>query len=307
MAQIDPRALRVLRKKSRLNQAQLADLVGVSKRQVAEWERTQKDRPPVSIRAANLKRLCALLGVTEAQITGEERLDASQDDLRLHQFSVRLSSMSRLNYELIEKEYGISREHLVEAAPMLFMVLARQSLAWREQQLEQLCSALHVVQENGLELITATVGGELDQLEEELEREVQAVRNEEILTPSSMDPIHKINFSNRFADYLMGTAASSDITFDLHGPISEFPDHLVCPDTLREICGGASAVQMPRAAYALVTGNVSLADIPEELCGPESSEERCEWLAQRAPEFTGDAHWGYSFGEDEVPGMRIYL
>ena len=308
MAQIDPRALKVLRKKSRLNQAQLADLVGVSKRQVAEWERERGDSPPVSIRTANLKKLCGVLRATEAHLTGEEPLlESAQGDLPSHQLSVRISSIGRLNYELIEEQYDVSRQQLIEAAPMLFMLLARQSLSWRARQLESLKTAVKAIQEQGEAFIAPEILDSYVGMVEGLEREEQAIGREEVLTPSSPDLDYRLDFSNRFADYLIRTAMTSDIMVDLHGPISVFPDYLVCPGALREICGGASAAQMPRAAYALVAGAVSLAEIPEELRGPEGSEDRSEWLAQRAPEYTGGAEYGYSFCEDRFPSMSIYI
>ena len=253
----------------------------------------------------NLKKLCRVLGVTEPQLTGEERLpEGSQGDLPLHQFSVRLSSKSRLNYELITAQYGISKEQLVEAAPLLFMVLARKSLAWREEQLDGLLNAVQVFRESGAGFMGDEAREALEETAEECEREIQAVRDEEILAPSSTDAELGVSFSNRFADYLIGTAKPGDVAFGLLGPISVFPDYLVCPEALRAICGGENAAQMPRAAVSLVTGKVTIAEIPEELCDPERMEDRSEWLAKFAPELTSGAQ--YKFEKNEIPSITFF-
>ena len=305
MPKIDPRVIRTLRKKNKLTQGQLAEKLSVSKRQVAEWEREREGAPPVAIREDNAQKLSRLLRATMEQLAGvEPLLTGPNEESPKQQFTVRLTQQSRLNYDLAERRYGVSRDRLIEAAPMLFALLARQSLEWREEQLERHRKAIELLQEADQAFVPSEVAESyLELTTHALDQEEEDLRNGNVFTSSRPDLDEQLHYGNRFADYLIAVARTIDITFDLSGPISGFPEYLVSPHTLREICGGPEAPQKGRAAYALASGLVKLSDIPADLLGDDASPQRSDWIAGRAPDL--DAGLNYSFEEGELPGIEV--
>lgn len=305
MQHIDSRVIKTLRKKNRLTQGQLAEKLGVSKRQVAEWERERDGAAAVTMRDENAQKLGQLFRVTKEQLAGKEPLATGPgDEAPKQQLTVRLSSQSRLNYDLVERRYGVSRDKLIEAAPMLFAVLARQSLEWRKEQLELLESAVTVLQESNEAFIPPEVGEDyLEFAAQAHAREEGALIEEEVFTPSQPDLDHQLHFGNRFADYLMAASGNVDIAFDLSGPISLFPDCLVSTQTLQDICGGPDAPMKARAAYALASGSARLSDVPAGLMNDDASIQRSEWIAGKAADLGEDDQ--YTFEVGEYPGIEV--
>ena len=305
MQTIDPRVIRTLRKKNKLTQGQLAEKLGVSKRQVAEWERERKGAPPVAIRDDNAQKLGQLFRVTKEQLAGKEPFPTGQHgDAPKQQITVRLTHQARLNYDLVERRYGVSRDKLIEATPMLFALLARQSLEWREEQLERHRKAIGLLQEADEAFVPPEiVESYVEFSTHALDHEEEALKEGEIFTPSRPDLNDQLHFGNRFADYLISASKNADIAFDLSGPISLFPDNLVLTHALQELCGGPDAPEKDRAAYALASGAVKLSDIPADLLSDDVSVQRSEWIAARAPVL--DAGLRYAFEEGELPGIEI--
>ena len=130
--QIIPERLVTLRKRLGLSQQSLAEQAGLSRRQIAALEKPLKDKEQRVSRANTLKALALALRVKREVLTGLADMPAEKQETE--EIIVRLTPLALLNYDRIKRRYGVSRDEIIEAAPLLFTILAEQSLKAREDK-----------------------------------------------------------------------------------------------------------------------------------------------------------------------------
>ena len=137
---IDPKRLKELRKRKRLSRAELADKSRISERQIARLESGAAAKSKARDKTVN--DLARVLGVEPGVLTGETMMpQASASPLgeggRSRQVSAQLLSEVSLAYALLKKRYGVSLTTLVNAAPLMFVLLAEGSFVWRREKLKE--------------------------------------------------------------------------------------------------------------------------------------------------------------------------
>ena len=125
---INPRSLKALREARKLTQEKLAEKAGLSKRVVAACEDSSRDSRP---REATAVKLAKALGVSVSALS-EEQVDLQPHE-RPEPTTVRMTDIARENYQLIKEKYDVSRDEVVEFAPIMFAILAEMSLEWRRR------------------------------------------------------------------------------------------------------------------------------------------------------------------------------
>jgi transcriptional regulator with XRE-family HTH domain len=132
MKKINPQSLKHLRNRKGWSQKELATRTGMGKRRLVELEDCSVQFHDV--RDSNFEDLCKALGATEAQLRGEEPIT---DPLPVNYVTLRskISTIAQMNYDLIEAQYGIETDQIVQLAPLMFAILVEDSFTWRKQQL----------------------------------------------------------------------------------------------------------------------------------------------------------------------------
>lgn len=134
--------LKFLRMEKSLNRQELSDKSKVSTKTLERWEKGVVRTKPHD---NELEKVANVLGVKvfdfiytdlenqKEKLKEDEKLWEAQGLLKTSYLS---SIKTRLDYELVEQEYGVSKEQLYNLAPLLFTVLAEQSLKWRADRLK---------------------------------------------------------------------------------------------------------------------------------------------------------------------------
>lgn len=125
---INPSSLKTLREARKLTQEKLAEKAGLSKRVVAACEDSSRVSQP---REATAVKLAKALGVSLAALS-EEQADLQPYE-RAEPTTVRMTDIARENYQRIKEKYDVSRDEVVEFAPIMFALLADMSLEWRKR------------------------------------------------------------------------------------------------------------------------------------------------------------------------------
>lgn len=157
---LDPVALSVLRKGRRLTQQDLADKAKLSKRVVAECERLESQTRP---RRSTIEALAKALSVKVEEFCvkaapGPEGAGAGDSKTRtvpargrvvvegsvldhanrIEATTVRISSIAKENFVVLKDKYGVTRDEVVEFAPVMFAMLAEMSLERRRRNYPKL-------------------------------------------------------------------------------------------------------------------------------------------------------------------------
>ncbi len=138
---INTNTLRTLRKRRGWSQAVLAEKCGCRPEQISRWERSESSTPRYRLRTA----LAKALGVEWKDLTrplpddGRKAGDAQREKVQLN---VRIDQRERNALSLVCLRYGVQPAEVVTLAPLLFLITAEQSLAWRRRNLGALDEVL---------------------------------------------------------------------------------------------------------------------------------------------------------------------
>ena len=296
--QIDPKRLRHAR--GRLSRAQLAKKSHVSERQIRRLEDTRPEKRNGRTHAHTLDRLAKTLRVEPGVLTGELPLPdsgraATTPDAMRTQIGAQIAPKARLAYDLARHRYGVSVTEIINMAPLFFVLLAEDSLAWRREKLEEAGEAIRRLDQIGDEawgplfLMATTVAEYPDSWERESIDKADIFGEQPFSDTATVpDDLHE---GNPFASYLR-EAANTLKPADGAGVVGvedgefgfmRFPDYNVCRGELDNFTNGSF-----KARTALEQGFVRLSDIPQELMEEDAGEKRAEWLEEKIPDIYMD-------------------
>ena len=289
---IIPQRLRKARLDQNLSRKALAERARVSERQIQRLE--DPEQASRNVRNHTVTQLADALGVGTEQLTGVRPMS---DDTQTVRIGPALVPGVALAYELIERRYKVTLGEVINMAPLLFAVVAEQSLAWRNVEAERINDAAdRLVKLASSRMRVALHGGNAVN---EVGHEWEAISRPDLFNdpfPADYDFFPDEDWDgNPSADYLRmlveelepfwGELGDSDAgpgrirfeTYDRTGAVApRVPQYSVCGDDLHEIAEPHSD-----ALYALHAGDAHLSDIPNELLADEAAEERRAWLEDR--------------------------
>ena len=289
--EINPQSLRALREAKRLSRRQLAAKSRVSERQLARLESSRK-----AVRSTTFKRIAEALGTDSKKLSGAsplQRAPAPPEDVHV---GLRVSPKLRLAYDLVRLRYGPTRKQIVELAPLLFVLLAEGSLAWRKKRVGEVDELVHRLHELGKDSQLYFAKYVEDVCEAPVEVEKTSIRSADVLgdTVRGEDYLYQ-RFTEDdlygvvpFADYLCNLAEDMGIEgivdfcpndFDAtvgYDTIWGAEPYQVCRDRLAELTGGSKY-----ARWALLYGDVQLSNVPQDLLEPGAKDARVAWLESK--------------------------
>lgn len=293
MAIIDPNCLRNLRRSRKLTRGDLAERSRVSARTIQRLEDARQGGK--GARENTLHKLAKALRVESGVLTGElpppDAGKARAPDPERVQLGALVMPDVRLAYDLAKRRYGVSAAEIISMAPLFFVLLAEQSLAWRREKLGEACEAVdrldQIKDEAGYRIFPGLAADALQKVELEAESIAKADlfgkviddggRFAEPFEPSELNP---------FAGYLCKLAGDldkrgtvdADRDFIRFGSPPKFPVYSICHDDLVGITNGSE-----RADVTLQFGGARITEIPEELMAEDAGEKRAKWLEDRLP------------------------
>ena len=290
---IDPKRLKQLRKGKRLTRSGLAEKSKISERTIARLE-SETGRATVA-RERTVNELGKALGVEPGVLIGELPLPDGTERMRpeggrRRQVSAQLQPNASLAYALIKRRYDLGLTTLVNAAPLMFVLLAEGSFVWRREKAEEAVEASNALRGLGLGNRNFWIAAQRTEdavMEEEDSIGRRDVFGEDLFEQDFFDEGYDSGTHNPFADYLRALARKIDDPeiveigedIEARGPLKNFPDFTICNGDMNVFTGGDA-----RLSFALRIGWLRADSIPEDLLAEDALEKRQEWLEEQIPE-----------------------
>ncbi len=278
---INVKTLELILREKGFSQKALSDRAGVSaktiSRIIAGEERNSN---------TTTAKIAKALGVSP------EELAASPADKELREIKAKqrafvssrtiidLNGQANIHFDLVSARYGISSQAQIEAAPLLFTILAEMSFADRRKRLGDFREALSAASAASLPHLQGGIEIADYKMERVLDKEEASIEAKDLSGTS-------INGANEYEDwwveddlfvgFLKRLASGDDGSLiDIGGGTATNIEYWILQDDLSRITGGHDF-----ASEALRLGRVRVRDIPSNLLGEETADARIAWLADR--------------------------
>lgn len=292
---IDPESLKALRAQKEWSRQKLADESKVSARQIA---RIEASKTSVAVRENTVIRLSRALRVDREVLVGNKPLDPVQPVPQMNadiQLGTRISPQVRLAYDLVRHRYGPNHRDIINLAPLLFVLLAEGSLAWRRQyvdEVEEVMDRLSAFGEKRSHLyftyhqanLECGFWAEKESIDAaDLRGDTLRNRNDNNLDFAD-EALYEVT---PFADYLCKFSEDLGISgiVDFGSGVADDPwgtePYQICRNELNKITGGSKY-----ARWALEHGDVRLSEIPKELMPEQAKDSRIDWLENKLSDKT---------------------
>ncbi|RNJ50932.1 helix-turn-helix domain-containing protein [Methylocystis hirsuta] len=270
--QINPERMAALRTKRGLSQKELARKMNVDVGTVSRWERGKSKR----IRRDAFGKLCSALDVAQDEICGDGPLPENRTESRepqKGQMNLSVDAACRNALSLVALRYRVTRQQIVEAAPLLFFIAAEKSLQERCKRLDALQAAADAVYEAYPPHLP--IPASVD--EETLECERRSIEAHDLFGSIVTDNVNvgahyaegwDEGESNSLTVFLKASLAdvSDSATFE-HWQPGLWPRYEICAEEAAKVVGGDA-----KATRAILDGAAALHEMPKA-----SPQERAEW------------------------------
>ncbi|WP_306006996.1 helix-turn-helix domain-containing protein [Aquicoccus porphyridii] len=274
MTRINPGRLSALLDQYSGSQKELAAAIGTNVGTLSRWK-TGKIR---SLRSDKLAGLCEALGVTPAEICAEGPLAetaGARGATRRDQISMVLDTACRNALALVARRYGVTRQQIVEVAPLLFTIMAEQSLKERREQLQELKEALGEIEGSAPRHLRNRLRASWDSDDQELlEAEESSIEQRDLFAVRVGHWDENSAKDNPFARFL--NARLSETGLPKEGTVAwdddDAPRYGVGIEELVDILG-----EDENARRLILDGKVALAEMPGDI-RKATQDERAEWV-----------------------------
>lgn len=280
MAIMNGKALAEARRKKGLTQIELSEATKpkVDVSTISRIERGKSNR----IRPHTLNTLAQALDVAPDSLC--PRAEAERETMKL-----RVEAAARNAFTLVARRYGVSREQIVESAPLLFFIAAEQSLKQRQEHLACLRASADALTGAQHAIPHMTHHWPID--EEAFESEERSIKERDLfgtkVLNDSQQFMEDIEFysaesiQNPFVRFLrdkLVEVGSTESAESVSWPPSIWPSYEICADEAAVIVGGDT-----KAARAILCGAAALHEMPKG-----SPQQRAEWAQAEFDREYGD-------------------
>lgn len=280
---INGECVRAFRTKRGLSQKELAGRVKVDAGTVSRWERGEIDH----VRRDIFGKLCQVLDATEAQIRGDEPLpesSAAQQALK-GQMNLSIDRACRNALSLVAMRYGVTRQRIVEVAPLLFCIAAEQSLQQRRKCLADLRSAAEAVYDaapSHLPRYWPVDEGVLKAEQRSIEsRDLFGSIVVDAETLGVWDSEWDEETDNPFAAFLSAALAGIFESAEaVRWPPYSEPSYAICEEEVTALVGDDAD-----AVSAILGGYAALHEMPVEV-RKSTPAERAKWASTQVPQLS---------------------
>ena len=296
--QINPEKLIMLRKRNRLTAEALAQLAGVGRATITRIENGRT----AAHTATTINRLCKVLGCKAEDLAlPPEKTDPAKLFSSRQSTPFDMSAACQNALSLVALRYGEKPETILELAPLMFDLIARESLIERRDTLAALKSHRNAIGAMASKFShfsgRFTNDWEADDFEhrEELSIDRDDLRGELVHADESMnDSFYPDGFDeecdNPFVTHLRGRCehlGQRGYEVARIDAVSRWlgPTYQLCLPEAAELAGGDDEL-----AHAIVTGVVPVESIPKELLKDERLSERQAWMRQKQSESAARTH-----------------
>jgi len=271
MAQvIDAERLKQLRTLRGLTQEELAQRGGVNKQTVYRHEKGAVGRPRTH------DQLAQALGVDPEVLTGEKPIpsEVSQpsatEEVASYQLNVRVDAAVRNAFELAARRYGVSVTKIAALAPLLFVILAEESLRQRRNNVEE-CRTKYDKYLEAKSLIPYHIP--VYELNDEIGEEEHSIATNDVFGRTLSDTAtDNWDRDNPFATYLKELTAGRENIIDIGAVGPKSTNYRVCRLEAVVLAGD-------EFAESLLNGEVPIRRMMREV-GSGAVTERIEWMRQ---------------------------
>jgi transcriptional regulator with XRE-family HTH domain len=307
MSTINPQTLSHLRRKRDWSLSELAEKSGINKSTI---HRIEKGGP--SKRGHNdhtIKQLAKALGSKMDDLCAPLREDEAQSEpdrlfRRRSTPGLKMSDASQNALQLVAIRYGVKPEEVLDIAPLLFDLVAMESLINRAMQLREF---------NEQKAILAGLGSSFPHMSEKLFESADAdeIEGAESRSIELMDVLGQFicdkhlpydydeETDNPLVTFLRNqaqkVAEKSSWKGDVEGWSFNGPTYTICEDLATGL-----AAKDHKIAHSILSGHVKIADMPSGLLAADKVAERLEWLRE------SEEAWQRDF-ERTFPNLKIIL
>lgn len=282
---INPDTLKQLRKRKGWTQSDLSEHSNCSKEQIARWEKGKTK----TVRKASLQRLAEAFGVQPNALCkplADDENKACNPRITM-KLEVRPETKNAL--AVISRIFHVTRQDIIDLAPLLFLISAQQSLRSRHDRLleakRQVESAI-VSANHSVSYMDGAFRGGFD--DDWIEEEFVSIKMRQVFQDYSTDATDH----SPFVDYLkqmMDDAGISHEKWDIFASYSSAPWYSLPLTILRQIVVAPDDGELfEKMLSHLQSGNIDIESVIEQGRRLESNEYNawvageCERIAQKA-------------------------
>jgi transcriptional regulator with XRE-family HTH domain len=287
MAKIDGTILKRLRESKGWTQEKLSENTKfgrhpkIDKRTISRLERDKQ----TNTRGRTVQQLARALRVEPAVLTGESPIPENKlQDQPASQSSVQISSHARNALYLIYERYHVRPWQVLEFAPFLLCWVAEASLRQRRDRLEELERIYQVARDREQQIEHMRISDFAD-LEEKVKVERESIESRDLFGHQLDDAgfaLYRHEWTeNPFARFLNSLAEDFNEVIEFGGFSSiDYPEYTVCSEEAEQLVGGDQ-----KLAERILSGVVTLNEMPEEIRDSYDSADRAKWVRDKAADF----------------------
>ncbi len=281
MAILDGKALTEARRKRDWTQVELSEATK-PKVDVSTISRIERGKP-TRVRANTLRALAEALGVQRESLC--PAAEAERDVMKL-----RIETAARNALALVAVRYRISRESIIEIAPLLFFIAAEQSLKERQSRIADVRASADALFDlyRGIPHLPS----EWPVDEGAVSSEEQSIKARDLFGKKVLDGAQQFmselsdDFDeaeqNPFVTFLRKSlsniSTSNELADSVRWAPGLWPSYQICSEEAASVVGNDTS-----AAHAIVCGAAALHEMPK---GPP--EQRAEWARAEFDRKYGD-------------------
>jgi transcriptional regulator with XRE-family HTH domain len=283
MARIIPDVIRQRRTAKNWSLDDLAEKAKINKQTLHRLEKGEHG----SSRESTIGKLARALGVSQAVLTGEEKLPDTPDDnapFPMSKLAFPISQGTLNALFLVGQRYHVPQSDIVELAPFLFCWAAEASLRRRRELLQQ----AEIARDNARKLeakMRHLIGSDSEDFQNKIAAERESIEDRDLFglsidyysTPNDWTD----NPFARFLDSLTEDMGEED-TFEGYGSF-DYPIYRICADVAAQFTDGDTDL-----ADHILRGHIEMNQMPKEVREPVNFKRRADWVREKVREFRNE-------------------